>query len=73
VHGGQISKSFYGSDRPLREHTEILEMCLNDAPTRARMRDAAQPIWQLYRQRFEAYTADVRAPLRRVSMPFAVR
>ncbi|PRD24481.1 UNVERIFIED_CONTAM: fliC [Trichonephila clavipes] len=63
VHGGQISKSFYGSDRPLREHTEILEMCLNDAPTRARMRDAAQPIWQLYRQRFEAYTADVRAPL----------
>ncbi|WP_296275816.1 glycosyltransferase [Pseudomonas sp. UBA7530] len=63
VHGGQISKSFYGSDRPLREHTEILEMCLDDAPTRVRMRGAAQPIWQLYRQRFEAYPAEVRAPL----------
>ncbi|MDP2745264.1 glycosyltransferase [Pseudomonas sp.] len=63
VHGGQISKSFYGSDRPLREHTEILELCLDDAATRVRMRDAAQPIWQLYRQRIEAYSAEVRAPL----------
>ncbi|WP_256574365.1 glycosyltransferase [Pseudomonas sp. HAR-UPW-AIA-41] len=63
VHGGQISKSFYSSDRPLREHTEILEMCLDDAPTRARMQGAAQPIWQLYRQRFDAYPAEVRAPL----------
>jgi len=63
VHGGQISKSFYGSDRPLREHTEILEICLDDAPTRERMRGAAQPIWQLYRQRFEAYSTEVRASL----------
>ena len=63
VHEGQISKSFYGSDRPLREHTEILEMCLDDAITRERMRSAAQPIWRLYQQRVEAYPAEVRAKL----------
>lgn len=63
VHEGQISKSFYGSDRPLREHTEILEISLADAATRDRMIAAAQPIWQLYRQRIEAYTPEVRVPL----------
>jgi glycosyltransferase involved in cell wall biosynthesis len=63
VHEGQISKSFYGSDRPLREHTEILEISLADAATRDRMIAAAQPIWQLYRQRIEAYMPEVRVPL----------
>jgi O-antigen biosynthesis protein len=63
VHEGQISKSFYGSDRPLREHTEILEMNLADPPTRARMVAAAPPIWRLYQQRVEAFPPDIRAPL----------
>lgn len=63
IHGGQISKTFYGSDRPLREHTEILEMNLADAATRKRMVAAAQPIWELYQRRVEAFPEDVRAPL----------
>ncbi len=63
VHGGQISKSFYGSDRPLREHTEILEMCLGDASIRSRMQAAAQPIWQLYHRRVGAYAPEARAQL----------
>ncbi|UXY13704.1 glycosyltransferase [Chitiniphilus purpureus] len=61
VHGGQISQSFYGSEKPLAEHTEILELNLADPPTRARMQAAADRIWGLYTQRMSAYAPPVQA------------
>jgi glycosyltransferase involved in cell wall biosynthesis len=55
VHAGQISNSFYSSERPLAEHTEILEMNLADPAVRERMRASAQAIWNLYLQRASNY------------------
>jgi glycosyltransferase involved in cell wall biosynthesis len=61
VHGGQISNSFYGSDKPLAEHTEILELNLADAAVRQRMVVAAQAIWNLYHQRIQSAPAEAQA------------
>ncbi|TJZ74041.1 glycosyltransferase [Chitiniphilus eburneus] len=61
VHGGQISQSFYGSEKPLAEHTEILELNLADPATRERMRAGAARIWGLYAQRASGYSEEVRA------------
>ncbi|WP_168190984.1 glycosyltransferase [Pseudomonas sp. PIC25] len=61
VHGGQISKGFYASDKPLAEHTEILELNLAVPGSRQRMRQGAAGIWELYLRRFAAYPADVQA------------
>lgn len=61
VHGGQISNTFYGSDKPLAEHTEILELNLADPAVRKRMVAAAQPIWNLYSQRIQAFPAEAQA------------
>ncbi len=61
VHGGQISNSFYGSDKPLAEHTEILELNLADPAVRPRMIAAAGPILALYRQRMQSAPAEVQA------------
>ncbi|YCH23269.1 glycosyltransferase [Pseudomonas sp. D1-3] len=61
IHSGQISNTFYGSERPLREHTEILEMNLADAPTRRRMIAHGEAIWALYQQRINAYPAETKA------------
>jgi O-antigen biosynthesis protein len=60
IHGGQVSKSFYDSDRPLAEHTEIVELNLADAATQDRMRASAQRVWMLYLQRFAAYSDEIR-------------
>lgn len=65
IHSGQISNSFYGSERPLREHTEILEMNLADAPTRRRMIANGDAIWALYQQRINAYPAETTASYQR--------
>ncbi|MDD1507788.1 glycosyltransferase [Pseudomonas sp. CNPSo 3701] len=65
IHSGQISNTFYGSERPLREHTEILEMNLADAPTRRRMIVHGEAIWALYQQRISAYPATTTAPYQR--------
>nr|WP_288466437.1 glycosyltransferase [uncultured Pseudomonas sp.] len=65
IHSGQISNTFYGSERPLREHTEILEMNLADAPTRRRMIAHGEAIWALYQQRISAYPATTTAPYQR--------
>ena len=65
IHSGQISNTFYGSERPLREHTEILEMNLADAPTRRRMIAHGEAIWALYQQRINAYPAATTAPYQR--------
>lgn len=59
VHGGQISNSFYSSERPLAEHTEILESNLADPAVRERMQVSAQAIWDLYLQRASHYTDEV--------------
>ncbi len=61
IHGGQISNSFYGSDKPLAEHTEIIEMNLADPAVRQRMVAAAQPIWNLYAQRIQGFPAEAQA------------
>lgn len=59
IHGGQISQSFYKSDKPLAEHTRILELNLADPAARQRMRKAATPIWEHYRRRQAAYSPEV--------------
>lgn len=65
IHSGQISNTFYGSERPLREHTEILEMNLADAPTRRRMIANGDAIWALYQQRINAYPSETTASYQR--------
>lgn len=60
VHGTQISESFYKSERPLLEHSEILELNLNDDPTRSRMLKAREDIWALYEMRISAYSPQIR-------------
>jgi len=65
IHSGQISNRFYGSERPLREHTEILEMNLADAPTRRRMIANGDAIWALYQQRINAYPSETTASYQR--------
>lgn len=61
IHEGQISRKFYADDRPLREHTEILEYCLKDESLIDRLRTSAQAIWRLYQQRLSAYPAESQA------------
>ncbi|MGN5595875.1 glycosyltransferase [Stutzerimonas nitrititolerans] len=61
VHSGQISNSFYGTERPLREHTEILEMNLEHPATRRRMIAKGEAIWSLYQNRVHAYPLETRA------------
>ncbi|SMC23452.1 Glycosyltransferase, GT2 family [Andreprevotia lacus DSM 23236] len=64
VHGGQISQSFYGSDKPLAEHTEILELNLADPAARERMQAAAARIWGLYTARLANYAPEVQEKYR---------
>ena len=61
IHGEQISNRFYGTDRPLAEHTEILELNLAVAAARVRMHTGAADIWALYAKRMASYPADVQA------------
>lgn len=61
IHSGQISNSFYGTERPLREHSEILEINLADSSTRRRMIAKGDAIWALYQQRIDAYPAETTA------------
>lgn len=58
IHSAQISKDFYDSDRPLSDHTEILELNLTYPAVRQRMRMAAGDIWRLYRHRMASYPAE---------------
>ena len=60
IHGSQISAGFYKSDRPLAEHTEILELNLADAAVLPRVQAAAADVWALYQQRMGGYPADTR-------------
>ncbi len=55
IHGGQVSQKFYADARPLREHAEILERCLDDEAIAPCMRPAALDIWRLYQNRLNAY------------------
>lgn len=64
VHGGQVSQSFYGSEKPLAEHTEILELNLADPAAAPRIRAAAERIWRLYLQRFGSYPAQIQEQFR---------
>lgn len=61
IHGGQISQKFYASDKPLAEHTRILELNLAVPQARARMQRGAGGIWQLYLRRLAGYPAEVQA------------
>ncbi|MBV2180181.1 MAG: glycosyltransferase [Castellaniella sp.] len=65
IHGGQVSKSFYGSERPLAEHTKILELNLADPNSRMQLRHSALSVWDLYQRRFNAYTSEIRDTFRR--------
>lgn len=60
VHSGQISNSFYGTERPLKEHTEILEMNLEHPATRRRMIAKGEAIWSLYQSRVNGYPLETR-------------
>jgi len=60
IHDGQVSRQFYADARPLFEHTEILEHCLDNGNIRARMQPAAMPIWHLYQNRLGAYPEPAR-------------
>lgn len=59
IHGGQVSQSFYGSERPLAEHTRILELNLVDGNARVRLRRSALSIWDLYQKRFDGYAKEI--------------
>lgn len=61
IHGGQISQKFYASDKPLAEHTRILELNLAVPAARQRMQQGAGGIWQLYLRRLAGYPAQVQA------------
>ncbi|MFQ6572761.1 glycosyltransferase [Pseudomonas sp. UM16] len=61
IHGGQISKDFYASDKPLAEHTRILELNLQEPAARQRLQRGATAIWQLYQRRLAGYPAEVQA------------
>ncbi|RII78724.1 glycosyltransferase [Pseudomonas monteilii] len=61
IHGGQISQKFYASDKPLVEHTKILELNLEVPAARKRMQQGAARIWQLYLRRLAGYPVEVQA------------
>ncbi|MFE8644614.1 glycosyltransferase [Sphingomonas sp. NCPPB 2930] len=61
VHGSQISAGFYRSERPLAEHTEILELNLADAAVLSRAQIAGADIWALYQRRLAGYPPETRA------------
>jgi glycosyltransferase involved in cell wall biosynthesis len=61
IHGGQISQKFYASDKPLAEHTRILELNLAVPEARRRMQRGADGIWQLYLRRLAGYPGEVQA------------
>ncbi|MDF0731922.1 glycosyltransferase [Pseudomonas entomophila] len=61
IHGGQISQKFYASDKPLAEHTRILELNLAVPEARRRMQQGAGGIWQLYLRRLAGYPSEVQA------------
>ncbi len=60
IHSGQVSKKFYADARPLFEHTDILEHCLDDDVFLPRVRSAVLPIWLSYQNRLNAYPESVR-------------
>lgn len=59
IHSGQVSTSFYSSDRPLAEHTTILERNLENPMVRDRLCRAGSSIWALYERRFNGYTKTI--------------
>ncbi len=60
IHGGQVSRSFYASERPLAEHLEILELNCAHQSTLSRLRKAAVPIWDLFDKRLSVYSDEVK-------------
>ncbi|MFO3722503.1 glycosyltransferase [Pseudomonas sp. HLMP] len=61
IHGGQISQNFYASDKPLAEHTRILELNLAEPAARKRMQRSADGIWKLYLRRMASYPTELQA------------
>lgn len=59
IHGGQVSQSFYRSDKPLAEHTRILELNLADPAARQRLQKSAAPVWEHYQRRLASYPQDI--------------
>ncbi len=55
IHSGQISQKFYGSEKPLSEHAEILEANLADDAVRPRLVAHADAVWGLFERRLKAY------------------
>ncbi|MDH4562702.1 glycosyltransferase [Pseudomonas sp. BN411] len=55
IHGGQVSQSFYASEKPLAEHTRILELNLADEAVRTRAAAEPDGIWRLYQSRLDAF------------------
>ncbi|MBA1200826.1 glycosyltransferase [Pseudomonas capeferrum] len=61
VHDGQISQGFYASEKPLEEHTRILELNLATPAARQRLQRGAMSIWRFYERRLAAQPAEVQA------------
>ncbi|WP_394065196.1 glycosyltransferase [Alcaligenes sp. WGS1538] len=63
IHAGQVSQKFYADDRPLREHTEILERVLADISVRDVLGRDVAAVWSLYERRLQAYPETSRQAL----------
>lgn len=64
VHSGQISQTFYSGDGPTLEHAFLLEYCLAQPDLLPRLRAAAEPIWNLFQQRLNGASSEVREQVR---------